>query len=322
MKKVFTIIISSVTLLCLNSCSSTKSYVPQTIKHTMNLALVEEPMSNKYANLDYGIRLNVQDVRANKNAIKVYDGSVTTIPVFDFNPSLVSFTNESTRRYMRTMGFNMDADIATDYLMQMDIKEFHIDYMSGIGWQGTVIMNVSVYDHERNLVYPKTEIAGRHSVYTDANAFNTANQVLNIAYANALSDIDWDRISFFLHRASSPKDEANKQVKGTGNTSLEHATIHWNVDSRPQGADVSWRVISSTPEVKNQNYRYLSTTPFESTEVFDIKGLTYNNAGNVQIEVKCEKSGYYSQSKRFDVLSAIDEKEISAMFRLVKDEEQ
>ena len=102
---------------------------------------------------------------------------------------------------------------------------------------------------------------------------------------------------------------------------LEHLTIHWDVNSRPQGADIYWRVISSTPEVKNQNYRYLQTTPYETTEVFDIKGLTYNNAGNVQIEIKCEKTGYYTQSKKFNVSSIIEEKEISAFFRLVAEEE-
>ena len=101
--------------------------------------------------------------------------------------------------------------------------------------------------------------------------------------------------------------------------SLQRLTIHWEINSRPQGADCFWRVKSSTPDVKNQNEKHLSATPYESTETFDIKGLTRRNAGNVQVEIKCTKAGYMEQKKVFNMLSVIDEKEISAMFILVKE---
>ena len=144
---------------------------------------------------------------------------------------------------------------------------------------------------------------------------------MNKAYSNALADVDWDRVAFFLHRSNSPKNEAGKKVVGEGNTALEHLTVHWNVNSRPQGADVYWRVISQTPDVKNQNYKYLETTPYEGSETINIKGLTYNNAGNVQIEIKVEKKGYYSQTKKLDILSLIDDNDVSYMFKLVPEDE-
>ena len=150
--------------------------------------------------------------------------------------------------------------------------------------------------------------------------FNIASRVLNTAYANALEDIDWDRIAFFLKKASSPKLEGNKQVAGDGNTALESTVIRWYLDSSPKGADVSMRIVSSTPEVKNTNQNYVGTTPYETTETFDVKGLTYNNSGNVQIEVTCEKAGYITQKKRFNVRQAIDQKEISTKFNLIKEE--
>lgn len=46
-------------------------------------------------------------------------------------------------------------------------------------------------------------------------------------------------------------------------------------------------------------------------------GLTYNNSGNVQIEITCEKPGYITQKKRFNVRQAIDQKEVSTKFNLV-----
>ncbi|MBQ6791684.1 MAG: hypothetical protein IJP76_09625 [Paludibacteraceae bacterium] len=305
----------------MTSCASKKQVVQQPQVRTFNLALVSQPQAEKYANLEYGIRLNVQDVRANKRVIHVYDASATSIPTAQTNPAIASFVPESVRRYMRTMGFNLDADVATDYLMQLDIKEFHVDYLSGIGWSGTVIMDLKVQDHNRTFVYPTVEVSGRANVSGSSTSDQAANLALNKAYANALADVDWDRIAYFLHRAKDPKQEANKKVAGEGNTALEHLTVHWNVNSRPQGADVFWRVISQTPEVKNQNYKYLETTPYEGSETINIKGLTYNNAGNVQIEIKVEKKGYYTQTKKLDILSLIDDNDVSYMFKLVSEEE-
>lgn len=321
MKKILTIATLMATLTVMSSCGSSRSYTPTLPSGLLNLAITENPIPDKYANMDYGIRLNVADSRAKMALVHVYDASTISVPQFSANPSVGSFVSESMRRYMRTMGFNLDADPSTDYWMEVSLTEFHVDYLSGIGWNATVMMSVKVLDHNRTLVYPTVEVAGRYNMSGSAYSKDIANRVLNQAYTEALKDIDWDRIAFFLHRASSPKQEPNKQVNGEGNTALEHLTIHWDVNSRPQGADIFWRVISSTPEVKNQNYKYLQTTPYETTEVFDIKGLTYNNASNVQIEIKCEKTGYYTQSKKFNVSSIIEEKEISAFFRLVAEEE-
>ncbi len=319
MKKLICFVVTS---LCLQSCGTiTKHLAPQPQVHSINLALVKEAQSNKFVNMEYGIRLNVKDNRTNTKVMQRYDAGYKNIPQISINPGVNDFVSESMKRYMRTMGFNLDADVATDFMMQVEISEFNMNYLSGAGWVSVVKMEVEIYDQNRVLVYPKVTVTGRANQSASSTDFATANRILNTAYANALEDIDWDRIAFFLNRNSKPALEGNKRVSGNGNTALEHLTIHWDVNSRPQGADIFWRVISSTPEVKNQNYRYLQTTPYETTEVFDIKGLTYNNAGNVQIEIKCEKSGYYSQSKKFNVSSIIEEKEISAFFRLVAEEE-
>lgn len=326
MKKAKTTIICLLAGLALftTACSTNRSVstpLPPPSPQTINLTLVRTPQADKYANLEYGIRLNVQDGRSDKRLIQIFDAATTSKPTVNANPGIGSFVPESMRRYMRTIGFNMDADIATDYMMQATVKEFHVDWLSGIGWQGTVIMDVKVFDHNRNLVYPTTEVAGRASVYGSSSSISLAQEAINKAYVNALDDIDWDRIAFFLHRADNPKNEPNKQAQGEGNTALEHLVIHWNVNSRPQGADVEWRVISQTPEVKNQNFKYLETTPYEGTETLNIKGLTYNNSGLVQIEIRCIKKGYYSQTKKYDVRSLIDDNDVSYMFRLVSEDE-
>lgn len=122
------------------------------------------------------------------------------------------------------------------------------------------------------------------------------------------------------HVEQLPKDEPTNQVEGWGTTALENTIIRWDVQSRPQGADVSWRVVSKTPEVKNMNEKYLQTTPYEATKALDIRGLTYQNSGNVRIILRCQKDGYMPQEKEYDVRMVLDQEEISAFFRLVKEE--
>lgn len=312
-------------LISLVSCSSlsyTLTPVPKPEPPTINLALTSEAYSNRFVNLDYGIRLNIRDERASHKQTILYkhDGHLTSKPVVNVYPDVRSFVSESMRRYMRTIGFNLDSDISTDYMLNVSIKEYNVSYLSGIGWSGTVSMTISINDNNNQLVYPNVEIVGRATRQSSGSNYSVATEVINSAYANALEDIDWDRIAYFLKRADSPAQERNKQVTGDGSTSLEHTILNWEVTSRPAGADVYWRVISSTPDVKNTNKNYKSTTPYESTESFDIKGLTYNNSGDVQIEILCEKPGYLPQKKVFNVRAAIDQKSINAHFTLVKDE--
>lgn len=117
-----------------------------------------------------------------------------------------------------------------------------------------------------------------------------------------------------------PKDEPTNQVEGWGTTVLENIIIRWDVQSRPQGADIFWRVVSKTPDVKSTNNKYLMTTPYEATKALDIRGLTYQTSGNVRIVLRCEKEGYMPQEKEYDVRMVLDQEEISAFFRLVKEE--
>ncbi len=125
--------------------------------------------------------------------------------------------------------------------------------------------------------------------------------------------------------AEQPAESASAERvtrDAAGQTSLERTVIRWYFESQPQGARIFWRVISSVPaEVKNINELWLGNTPFEETRSFNIQGLTYENAGDVQIEIKVRRSGYLDQTKRFNVRQAIDQQEISSFFDLIKAEE-
>lgn len=279
----------------------------------INLGLLGNAPADKYTDLGYGIRILYREDRANTNIIQVFDASASQLPSYSVNPSIPKFVPNAMRQYMRTMGFSLDSDPSTDYIMEVTLNEFHCDYLSGLGWTGVVMMNIKVLDHTQKLVYPSTEVQGRVSQNGSPYALGVANYVINQAMLAALQDIEWDRIAFYLHKPQAKtdnKEAAEEQVRKT--------PLFWSIDSRPQGADIFWRVSSSTDDVKNQNSKHLGTTQYEATEALNIKGLTYDNASQVEIVIKCEKDGYAPQTKKVSASSALDEKEILMFFKLVK----
>ena len=315
MKKILLLAVSALLMV---SCAISRPKITQQ-SHTISLGLVKEPQANIYINMDYGIRLNVLDKRADMSILNKYDGTTNSVrPNINTYPDIRSFVSESIKKYMQTMGFVMDADVNTDYMLHIEITQFQVSYLSGTGWIATICLDMMIYDANRAQVYPRTTVTGRHAINNPQLA--TTTDVINTAYTNALENIDWDRVAYFLRRSKSAAEEKNKQVTGEGNTALEHTVIRWYIDSSPRGADVLWRVVSSTSDVKNTNQVYLGTTPYESTETFDIKGLTFNNSGDIQIEISCEKVGYLTQKRRFNLRQVIEQKEISTKLNLIKEE--
>lgn len=214
---------------------------------------------------------------------------------------------------MQLMGF--DVRPGSDYMLHLDVKTMCYSWTSMKNGEVNVTLTYRLSNEAGETLIPTTTV-NASATLAGAEQFGVG---MGRVYAMALRKIDWSRIAKQLKIAKSAAKEKNAQVTGQGDTALEHTIIRWFITSSPQGADVSWRVISSTPEVKNTNSNYVGATPYETTESFDIKGLTYNNSGNVQIEVTCERPDYLPQKKRFNLQQAIDQKEISAQFNLVKE---
>ena len=125
MKKLYYLLILLTVLLA--SCGMTQTVVtPES--HTIPLSLSKMPASNIYINMDYGIRLNVTDKRASTAVLNKYDVNLfnTPRPQVSTYPDITSFVSESMRQYMQTMGFDLDSDISTDYMLQLEITQFQI----------------------------------------------------------------------------------------------------------------------------------------------------------------------------------------------------
>lgn len=211
--------------------------------------------------------------------------------------------------YVRAMGFK-EMNPGQDYTLIIRQNRIDLNVQNG---EINIALGVQLKDKNGSLVFNQESFA------TDKIS-QAGDIALNRAYTTALEQINWNQIASFLRTAQFAKDEPNKAVDGLGNTALEHTIIRWDVQSRPQGADIFWRVVSKTPNVKSTNNKYLTTTPYEATKALDIRGLTYQNSGNVRIILRCEKDGYMPQEKEYDVRMILDQEEISSFFRLVKEE--
>lgn len=235
---------------------------------------------------------------------------------FVFKPDVSQFFEESIKNYVTKSGFPLGFDRNNTFTLKAKLREFKCTDGFG-GAPCTVLIEWALISPDRRTVLDG-EAKGRHVLAPG----QTIPDILDKAYEKALSDIDWHGIAHFLGDDTTKVDEKDKIVTGDGTTDLEHTVIRWYILSSPQGADVSWRVVSSTPDVKNTNSKFVGTTPYETTESFDIKGMKYNNSGNIQIEITCEKAGYITQTKRFNLRQAIDQKEITAKFNLVKESDE
>ena len=231
-----------------------------------------------------------------------------------FHLSGKGFFTAPTLKYVRSMGFT-EKTPNTDYKLAIVINRADVDCSTEWNSISTVDISISL-----NNAMGK-EIFSQKNILTSVSRSTKARLGLCEAYTQALEQINWNRIASFLRTEQLPKEEPQKQVQGYGDTALENTIIRWDVQSRPQGADIFWRVVSKTPEVKSTNNKYLMTTPYEATKSLDIKGLTYQTSGDVRIILRCEKDGYHPQEKECNVRMIIDQEEISAFFRLVKEEE-
>ena len=295
-------------LLLPTSCLFTK--IAQS--KALNINLIKPELSTKgtYPNLRNSIKINVtSNMSAPIDADDPKIQALMSMPV-NFTPQVVPFVKETTEWYMGQMDF--DVKPSADYILNITIQKFQIYYPDRSRHSECRV----------SLTYSMTDAAGESILSSRrvASQVQTSKTIslesgFSSAFGSALEKIDWDKIADKLRASEEPK----AAVKGEGTTALEHTVIRWFITSSPQGADVSWRVISSTPDVSNTNSSYLGTTPYESTESFDIRGLTMENAGNVQIEVSCERRGYLTQRKRFNLRQAMEQKEISAKFNLVED---
>lgn len=300
----------------MTSCMSVQKLKgPKTLE--VPLVVSNQSVPTTYRNLEKTVRLNVTSTGAED---VMYDDSNLPkstrlfLPKYIFIPSVREFATDATTSYMQRMRFDVTPN--GDFRFDVDVKTFKMEWVDKTSVECKVVINYKLLDGAGQTVVPSSTASSR-ILLASAEQFGNG---LGRAYAEALNNVNWDRIAKCLMVANTPKQEANAQVTGAGDTALEHTVIRWYITSAPQGADVSWRVVSSTPDVSNTNSCFVGSTPYETTESFDIKGMTYNNSGNIQIEVSCEKSGYITQRKRFNLRQAIDQKEISAKFNLIKDE--
>ncbi len=297
-KKFLAIVVTLATTLFFTGCSAYKDNLAGNLMTQLNgrFQITRSPQQQFY-DLINGLQVKVEP----------------TQPQPSSNSNIRSMSNlglfsTPTITYVRSMGFK-EMRSGQDFSLIITINKADINTWNG---KVDITLGVKMMDPSGSIVF------NQESITSEKNALDVS-KALNEAYTKALEQINWVQIASFLKVEKLAKNEPNKQVEGLGTTALEQTIIRWDIQSRPQGADIFWRVVSKTPDVKSTNNKYLTTTPYEATKALDIRGLTYQTAGNVRIILRCEKDGYLPQEKEYDVRMVLDQEEISAFFRLVKE---
>lgn len=127
----------------------------------------------------------------------------------------------------------------------------------------------------------------------------------------------------YVERVADSVNQEVESVNTVAQAFAKSATIRWRFDSQPRGVRVFWRVISACPDqVQSTDEMWLGNTPFDEKRTFNIPGLTYENADEVQIEITVRCNGYLEQTKKFNARQIIYQQEVSAFFDMVKVTEQ
>lgn len=255
------------------SASNKKKEVIRDI--TVSLGDESINVSQMFNNLDYGLRIQVRcDINENHliNSTELPSKETASLPRIVLDNSLVSSTEQYLDRYATALGFRVGSDFNTDYVLSVTIKNYSLrvrnyDIKHNIfNSSGAMVISWELFNSDHEVVISSATSTGRGT----ANSQISLALPLETAFVQALKGIGWERIAPNLKIAKTAKQEKNKQVKGLGDTALESTVIRWYITSSPQGADVSWRVVSSTPDVANTNSNFVGSTPYETTETFDI----------------------------------------------------
>lgn len=311
MRKFFIIITTAIIpMIVFSGCNAEKQSTRQLAKQeylynhwcgSIQANTIREPQQ-KYYDITNGLEVEVQPTKPKEDITKNAQSQ------YVYHYSGKSLFNMAIIKYVHAMGL-VEMTPGTDYRLKITIISADANSRTG---SRKMELNVSLLDNNGKEVFSQKDLSstGPYALFS-ANMFDEL-------LTQTLEQINWNRIASIL---KSDKPTTNQIVKGNGNTELEQTIVRWDVQSRPQGADLFWRVVSKTPEVKSTNNKYLMTTPYEATKAMDIKGLTYQTASNVRIILRCEKDGYLPQEKEFDVRMILDQEEISAFFKLVKEDE-
>ena len=309
MKRVLFSSLALIFIFCVTGCGTTASYETAVLSEFNTITIEKAPIQH-FDDLDRGLEVIVELTQPEKLFTQI-NGRTT----YHLSGNRVFVS--PTLQYVHSMGLK-EMYPSADYKLYIRVNQADASYKLSI-----VNIDARVCDERGKVVFSQTNIEASAKAQgrdTFSNFIRKQHLGLDVAYTRALEQINWNRIASFLRTEKLPKYEPTKQVEGLGTTALEQTIIRWDVQSRPQGADVFWRVVSKTPDVKSTNHKYLQTTPYEATKALDIRGLTYQNSGNVRIILRCEKEGYHPQEKEFDVRMVLDQEEISAFFRLVKED--
>ncbi|MDE6000496.1 MAG: hypothetical protein K2H04_10575, partial [Bacteroidaceae bacterium] len=206
------------------SCMSIPKQKKETNMVEIPLIVSNKNVQTTYPNLDKTIRLNVTSTVTENELIDDSNLPTTDKKLFLFSrfrfiptPSIRDFADDATNNYMQRMG--LDVTQSGTFRFDVEVKTFKIIWLqfpNNIA-DCEVVINYKLLDNTGQTIVPSSTASSRVRAIPLEN-FGTT---LGRAYAEALNNVNWDRIAKYLMVTNTPKQEANTQVTGAGDTALE-----------------------------------------------------------------------------------------------------
>jgi hypothetical protein len=181
-------------------------------------------VSSYHAGVNFNIKLNV---RTTDNILNRYDANPVFAPALKPNPDLETFLKRSLSDYLQQIGFTVNP---SGLKLTATIEQFEINFLSGIGWAGSVNISWKLTGSSQEELYEQTsqgffKLNGPSDNYTDATS------AINSAYYQSINQIDWPNIA----RLATKSDPA-ATVQGNIRVQANNQT---NTNTKDNSKDVN-----------------------------------------------------------------------------------
>jgi len=200
----------------------------------INLALTGDITADQFNNYKAVININVKiNFQQPDNIMNRYDANPIFSPVLKPNPGIETFVKRSLNDYLERVGFVINP---AGLLLTATIEQFEINYLSGMGWTGSVKINWILSGSAQEELFRQSAL-GFYKMNGSADNFNEAANVINAAFFQAINQIDWGSVARTAGKVS-PAIQVQPNNKTLANNNTNNVKPVEKVVTAPVSSDI------------------------------------------------------------------------------------
>jgi hypothetical protein len=188
------------------------------------LAISGDVSSGQVSSFRASVNLNIKlDIRATENILNRYDANPIFAPALKPNPDLETFLRRSLTDFLVKTGFEINP---SGLMLTATIEQFEINYLSGIGWAGSVNIGWKLTGSSQEELYAHSS-QGFFKLNGPADNYTDATSSINNAYFQSLNQMDWTSVARIASKAEpstqqqgNTRVQTNNQFNNTNNSNV------------------------------------------------------------------------------------------------------